>query len=85
MIKITEVRIKKVEKQNTLRGIASITIDNSFVVNNIMIIEGASGLFVAMPSKVCPNGEFKDIAHPINTETRELIQKEILSEYKKID
>lgn len=85
MIKITEVRIKKVERQNRLRGIASITIDNCFVVNNIMILESANGLFVAMPSKVCPKGEFKDIAHPINTETRELIQNAILNEYEKED
>lgn len=81
MIEITEVRIKKVET-GRVKGVASITINNCFVVNNIKIIESANGLFVAMPSKIAPSGEFKDIAHPINTETRDLIQNAILSEYE---
>lgn len=83
-MKITDVKIIKVEGKNRCKGIATIVIDNCFAVNDIKIIESQKGLFVAMPIKVKPSGEFKDIAHPINSETRELIQKTILEEYKKI-
>lgn len=69
---------------NRCKGIATIVIDSCFAVNDIKIIESQKGLFVAMLSKVKPSGEFKDIAHPINSETREFIQKTILEEYKKI-
>lgn len=84
MINITNVKITKVEGNMRVKGIASITIDDSFVVHDIKIIETQSGLYVAMPSRRMPSGEFKDIAHPINAETRELIQKAILNEYEKI-
>lgn len=84
MINITNVKVIKVEGSMRVKGIASITIDDSFVVHDIKIIETQSGLYVAMPSRRVPSGEFKDIAHPINAETRELIQKAILSEYEKI-
>lgn len=84
MINITNVKVIKVEGSMRVKGIASITIDDSFSVHNIKILEGKSGLFVAMPSRRTPSGEFKDIAHPINADTRELIQKAILSEYEKI-
>lgn len=83
MLEITNVKITKVNTSNRVKGIASITIDNSFVINDITIIEGQKGLFVAMPSRKTPNGEFKDIAHPINAEARELIQKAIINEYEK--
>ena len=82
-MEITNVKIIKTE-MNRVKGIASITIDDSFVVHDIKIIETQNGLFVAMPSRRTPSGEVKDIAHPINAETRELIQKAILSEYEKI-
>lgn len=81
MIEITEVRIKKVET-GRVKGIATITINDCFVVNDIKIINGEKGLFIAMPSRRVPRGELKDIAHPINSETRELIQSVVLAEYK---
>ena len=84
MINITDVKITKIEGNMRVKGIASITIDDSFIVHDIKILEGKSGLFVAMPSRRTPSGEFKDIVHPINSETREIIQKAILSEYEKI-
>lgn len=85
MIEITEVRIKKLESTNRVKGIASITINNCFVVNDIKILENQNELFIGMPSRRTPNGEFKDIAHPINVETRKVIQNAILKEYEKID
>ena len=81
MIEITEVRIKKVET-GRVKGIATITINDCFVVNDIKIVNGERGLFIAMPSRRVPSGELKDIAHPINSETRELIQSVVLAEYK---
>lgn len=84
MINITNVKVIKVEESMRVKGIASITIDDSFVVHDIKILESEKGLFVAMPSRRLPSGEFKDIAHPINAEARELMQKAILSEYEKI-
>ena len=67
------------------KGIASITIDDSFVIHDIKIIETQNGLYVAMPSRKTPSGEFKDIAHPINADAREIIQKAILNEYERED
>lgn len=84
MINITNVKVIKTEDNYKVKGIASITIDDSFVVHDIKILESEKGLFVAMPSRRLPSGEFKDIAHPINAEARELMQKAILSEYEKI-
>ena len=84
MINITNVKVIKTEGNFRVKGIASITIDDSFVVHDIKILESEKGLFVAMPSRRLPSGEFKDIAHPINAEARELMQKAILSEYEKI-
>ncbi len=79
---ITEVRAKRVNGDNRLVGIAAITIDECFVVHELRIIEGKNGLFVAMPSRKMPNGEFKDVAHPINTETRSIIEKAVLEAYE---
>lgn len=84
MIEITEVRIKKLETEK-VKGIVTITINNCFVVNDIKIIETQNGKIITMPSRRTPNGEFKDIAHPINAETRKVIQDAILKEYEKID
>ncbi|MCL5291725.1 MAG: septation regulator SpoVG [Actinobacteria bacterium] len=78
---ITKVSIRQVE-MNKVKAIASITIDDEFVVHDLRIVEGERGLFVAMPSRKLPNGEFRDIAHPINSETRERIQVAVLAEYK---
>jgi len=80
---ITDVRVRKVAKEGKMKAVVSITIDDEFVVHDIKIIEGQNGLFIAMPSRKTPDGEFKDIAHPINTETRERIQSAILEAYEK--
>lgn len=79
---ITDVRVKRVNTEGKMRAIASITFDNSFVVRDIRVIEGQNGLFIAMPSRKTPEGEFRDIAHPITPEAREQIQTAILSIYE---
>lgn len=81
---ITDVRIRKISAEGKMKAIVSVTFENQFVVHDIKVIEGKNGLFIAMPSRKTPDGEFKDIAHPINTETREQIQKAILDEYEKV-
>ena len=81
-MKITDVRLKKVDGHNRLKAIASVTIDDCFVIHELRIIDGDNGLFIAMPSRKLPEGEFKDIAHPINAETREKIQKAIFEAYE---
>lgn len=83
-MEITDVRIRKIATEGKMKAIISITFDNQFVVHDIKVIEGQSGLFIAMPSRKTPDGEFKDIAHPINTQTREKIQSAILEEYEKV-
>ena len=80
---ITDVRVRKVEKEGKMKAVVSITIDQEFVIHDIKVIEGDRGLFIAMPSKRTADGEFRDIAHPINSETRENIQNIILDSYKK--
>lgn len=80
---ITDVRIRKIANDGKMKAIVSITFDNEFVVHDIKVIEGQNGLFIAMPSRRTPDGEFKDIAHPINTDTREKIQNAILEAYEK--
>ena len=82
-MQITDIRIRKIAKEGKMKAVVSITIDDEFVVHDIKIIEGQNGLFIAMPSRKTPDGEFKDIAHPINTETRERIQSAILEAYEK--
>lgn len=83
VMQITDVRIRKIASEGKMKGIVSVTFDNEFVVHDIKVIEGQMGLFIAMPSRKTPDGEFKDIAHPINTEAREKIQTAILDAYKK--
>lgn len=80
-MEITRVSIRPVE-MNKVKAIASITIDDQFVVHDLRVVEGEKGLFVAMPSRKLPNGDFRDIAHPINSETRERIQAAVIAEYK---
>ena len=80
-MKITDVRVRILSTNNRLRGIASITIDDAFAVHELRIIEGREGLFVAMPSRKVPDGEFRDVAHPINLETREELEKKVLEKY----
>ena len=81
---ITEVRVRLVKKEEgKLKAVASVTIDDCFVVHDVKIIEGAEGCFIAMPSKRTPDGEYKDIVHPLNTDTREMMGRVILAEYDK--
>ena len=84
-MKITDVRVRKVDSNNRMKAVASITLDDEFVVHDIKVIDSANGLFVAMPSKKDTSGVFKDIAHPINAETREKIQNAILAAYDKFE
>ena len=80
-MQITELRIRKVEDEGKLRAYVTVTFDNCFVVHNVKIIEGKSGLFIAMPSRKTANGEYKDVAHPISPEFRTELQNRILEEY----
>ncbi len=80
-MEITDVRVRKVAKEGKMKAVVSITLDNEFVVHDIKIIEGEKGLFIAMPSRKALDGEFRDIAHPINSSTRERLQQSILEKY----
>lgn len=82
-MQITDVRVRKITKEGKMRAIVSITLDEEFVIHDIKVIEGDKGLFIAMPSKKATDGEYRDIAHPINSSTREKIQNIILDRYKK--
>ena len=82
-MQITDVRVRKVAKEGKLKAVVSITMDEEFVVHDIKVIEGEKGLFIAMPSKKSADGEYRDIAHPINSSTREMIQGTILENYEK--
>lgn len=81
-MQITDVRIRKVTKESKMKAVVSITLDNEFVVHDIKVIEGEKGLFIAMPSRKAADGEYRDIAHPINSETRDRIQRMILERYE---
>jgi len=81
-MQITDIRIRKIEKEGKMKAVVSITIDEEFVVHDIKVIEGEKGLFIAMPSRKATDGEYKDIAHPIKSSTREMIQTKILDKYK---
>lgn len=80
---ITDVRVRKIAKDGKMKAVVSITLDEEFVVHDIKVIEGEKGLFIAMPSKRVSDGEYRDIAHPINSETRQKLQDIILYEYEK--
>lgn len=81
-MEITSVKIRKVEKENSrMKGIASVVVDNAIAIHDIRIIEGDNNLFIAMPSRKTPAGEYKDIVHPINQEVRTMFEKEILDAY----
>ncbi|HIY18154.1 MAG TPA: septation regulator SpoVG [Candidatus Blautia avistercoris] len=81
---ITDVRVRKVAKEGKMKAVVSITIDDEFVVHDIKVIEGEKGLFIAMPSRKATDGEYRDIAHPINSLTRDKIQKIILSKFDEV-
>ncbi len=85
LLEITDVRLRKVNREGRMRAIASITIDSEFVVHDIRVIDGNNGMFVAMPSKRTPDGEFRDIAHPISPMSREKIEAAVLAEYHRVD
>ncbi len=81
-MKITDVRVRKVTKEGKMKAVVSITLDNEFVVHDIKVIEGDKGLFIAMPSRKSSDGEYRDIAHPLNSDTRDMIQSIILQSYE---
>lgn len=81
-MQVTDIRVRRIVKEGKMKAIVSITLDNEFVVHDIKVIEGDKGLFIAMPSKRASDGEYKDIAHPINSATRDAIQRQILESYE---
>ncbi|WP_298834196.1 septation regulator SpoVG [uncultured Planococcus sp.] len=81
-MEVTDVRLRRVQTDGRMRAIASITLDNEFVIHDIRVIDGNEGLFVAMPSKRTPDGEFRDIAHPINSSARTKLQQAVLTAYE---
>lgn len=83
-MQITDVRVRKITKEGRMKAVVSITIDDEFVVHDIKVIEGEKGLFIAMPSKKSADGEYRDIAHPITSAAREMIQSMILESYEKV-
>ncbi|PAB57644.1 septation regulator SpoVG [Anaeromicrobium sediminis] len=82
-MQVTDVRVRKIQDEGKMKGIVSVTFDNEFVVHDIKIIEGLNGLFIAMPSRKIGEGDFRDIAHPINSETRSRLQDKIFDAYEK--
>ncbi len=82
-MQITDVRVRRIAKEGKMRAIVSITLDDEFVIHDIKVIEGDKGLFIAMPSKKAADGEYRDIAHPINSSTRERLQNIILEQYER--
>lgn len=82
-MQITDIRTRVVSKESKMKAVVSVTFDDSFVVHDIKVIEGEKGLFIAMPSKKTPDGEYRDVAHPINGDMRAMLQDAILSEYER--
>ena len=83
-MQVTDVRVRMVSKDSKMKAVVSVTFDNEFVVHDIKVIEGEKGLFIAMPSRKASDGEYRDIAHPINSNTREKIQNLILEKYEEV-
>ena len=81
-MEITDVRVRMIAKEGKMKAVVSITLDSVFVIHDIKVIEGEKGLFIAMPSRKTQDGEYRDIAHPINSETRDRIQRIILDKYE---
>ena len=81
-MQITDIRIRKINLESKMKAVVSVTFDNSMVIHDIKVIEGADKLFIAMPSRKTPEGEFKDIAHPINMDMRDTLEKSILEKYQ---
>ena len=83
-MEITDIRVRKINKDGKMKAVVSVTFDNEFVVHDIKVIEGDKGRFIAMPSRKTLDGEFRDIAHPINSDTRDRIQKTVLEKYEMV-
>lgn len=83
-MQITDIKIRKINTEGKMRAVVSVTFDDEFVVHDIKVIEGTDKLFVAMPSRKTPEGDYRDIAHPINTRMRELVQSEIIRKYEEV-
>ena len=81
-MEITDIKVRKINTEGRMKAVVSVTFDDAFVVHDIKVISGQDKLFIAMPSRKTPDGEFKDIAHPINAEMRELLQSMILNKYE---
>lgn len=81
-MQITDVRVRRIDKEGKMKAVVSITLDNEFVIHDIKVIEGEKGLFIAMPSRMAADGEYRDIAHPINSQTRELISDMVIGKYE---
>lgn len=84
-MEITDVRIKKVASEGKMKAVASVTFDNAFAVHDVKVIEGPEKLFVAMPSRRTPDGEYRDIAHPINSDMRNMLESKVLAAYDAIE
>ncbi|WP_447550311.1 septation regulator SpoVG [Staphylococcus epidermidis] len=84
-MKVIDVRLRKIQTDGRMKALVSITLDEAFVIHDLRVIEGNSGLFVAMPSKRTPDGEFRDIAHPINSDMRQEIQDAVMKVYDETD
>ena len=84
-MEITDIRIKKVASEGKMKAVASVTFDNAFAVHDVKVIEGPEKLFVAMPSRRTPDGEYRDIAHPINSDMRNMLESKVLAEYDAIE
>lgn len=83
-MQITDIRVRKINAEGRMKAVVSVTFDDAFVVHDIKVIEGQDKLFIAMPSRKTPEGDFKDIAHPINAETSEILHSSILKKYQEI-
>src|SRR6056297_1804814 len=81
MVNVTDVRVRRINQEGRMKSIVSVTIDDAFVIHDVKVVEGQNGLFVAMPSRKMPDGDYRDIAHPINSEARGIIQKFVLEAY----
>ncbi|MBQ3273803.1 MAG: septation regulator SpoVG [Christensenellaceae bacterium] len=84
-MEITDIRVRKIDSEGKMRAVVSVTFDDMFVVHDMKIIEGENGLFIAMPSRKTPSGEYKDITHPINPQTRETLQAKIIEAYNNLE
>lgn len=81
-MEITDIRIRRMNIEGKMKAVVSVTFDNALVIHDIKVIEGQDKMFIAMPSRKTPDGEFKDIAHPINAQMREILQRSILEKYE---